>query len=72
MRNVSCWQTVTAKFKKTETADNLLHLEKKYKMKSQRTKQHIYKPHQPTQNQSLQKSCFLAFAPCFSTGLLYF
>jgi len=31
-------------------------------MNSQRTKQHICKPHKPTQNQSLQKSCFLANA----------
>jgi len=31
--------TVTAKCKKTETADNLLLLEKKYKMTSQSTKQ---------------------------------
>ena len=34
--------SVTAKCKKTETADNLLLLEKKYKMTSQRTKQHIW------------------------------
>jgi hypothetical protein len=26
-------------------------------------KQHICKPHKPTHNQSLQKSCFLALAP---------
>ncbi len=31
-------------------------------MNSLRTKQHICKPHNPTQNQSLQKSCFLADA----------
>jgi hypothetical protein len=30
---------------------------------SPRTKQHIYKPHIPTHNQSLQKSCFLALTP---------
>jgi len=30
---------------------------------SQRTKQHICKPRQPIQDQSLQKSCFLALAP---------
>ncbi len=27
-------------------------------MESQRTKQHIRKPHKPTHDQSLQKSCF--------------
>jgi hypothetical protein len=32
-------------------------------MNSQRTKQHICKPHKLTHNQSLQKSCFLADAP---------
>ena len=32
-------------------------------MISQRTKQHICKPHQPTRYQSLQKSCFLADTP---------
>jgi len=32
-------------------------------MNSQRTKQHICKPHKPTHDQSLQKSCFLADAP---------
>jgi len=31
--------------------------------KCQRTKQHICKPHKPTHDQSLQKSCFLANAP---------
>ena len=32
-------------------------------MNSQRTKQHICKPHKPTHDRSLQKSCFLADAP---------
>jgi len=32
-------------------------------MNSQPTKQHICKPHKPTHDQSLQKSCFLADAP---------
>ena len=32
-------------------------------MNSQRTKQHICKPHVPTQNRWLQKNCFLADAP---------
>lgn len=32
-------------------------------MNSQRTKQHICKPREPEQNQSLQKSCFLADTP---------
>jgi len=32
-------------------------------MNSQRTKQHICKPHEPSRNQSLQKSCFLADTP---------
>jgi hypothetical protein len=32
-------------------------------MNSPRTKQHICKPHQPTHNRSLQKSCFFADAP---------
>jgi len=31
--------------------------------KCPRTKQHICKPHKPTHNQSLQKSCFLPNAP---------
>ena len=31
--------------------------------KCHHTKQHICKPHKPTRNQSLQKSCFLANAP---------
>ena len=32
-------------------------------MNSQRTKQHICKPHKPTHDRSLQKSCFIAYAP---------
>jgi hypothetical protein len=32
-------------------------------MNSQPTKQHICKSHKQTQNQNLQKSCFLADAP---------
>jgi hypothetical protein len=32
-------------------------------MNRPRTKQHICKPHNPTHDQSLQKSCFLADAP---------
>jgi hypothetical protein len=59
-------QNVTSKSKKNDTADNLLLKDRKKKnekMNSQRTKQHICKPHKPTQNQSLQKSCFFADAP---------
>jgi hypothetical protein len=50
---------------KNDTADNLLLKDRKRndKMNSQPTKQHICKPLQPTRNQSLQKSCFLADAP---------
>jgi len=57
--------SVTAKCKKDDTADNLLLKDRKRndKMNSQPTKQHICKPLQPTRNQSLQKSCFLADAP---------
>ena len=35
---------------------------KNLRINSQRSKQHIFKPHKPAQNQSLQKSCFLADA----------
>jgi len=45
--------------KKRATADNLLQKVKKIG-KSQPTKQHICKPHKPTHDQSLQKSCFFA------------
>jgi hypothetical protein len=48
--------------KKTATADNLLQ-KGQDKMNSPHTKQHICKPLKPTQNQSLQKSCFLADTP---------
>jgi hypothetical protein len=72
-----CWQTVEQQFnpalaiassvtnkpKKNDTADNMLHKDRKRKMNSQRTKQHICKPHKPTHDRSLQKSCFLADAP---------
>jgi hypothetical protein len=56
---------VTAKCKRQKRTDNLLLKDKKENeiMKSPRTKQHICKPHQPTHNQSLQKSCFFADAP---------
>ena len=51
---------------KNDTADNLLHYDRKKEndiMNSPRTKQHICKPHKPTHDQSLQKSCFLADTP---------
>ena len=57
---------VTNKPKKNGTADNLLLKDRKRKtdiMNNQRTKQHICKPHKPTHDRSLQKSCFLADAP---------
>ena len=53
-------------YKDNDTADNLLLKDRKRKneiMNSQRTKQHICKPHKPTHDRSLQKSCFLADAP---------
>jgi len=59
-------QNVRHKRRKTNDSGILLQKDKKNKnniMKSQRTKQHICKPHKPTLDQSLQKSCFLADAP---------
>jgi hypothetical protein len=59
------WMLPTS-LKKNDTADNLLLKDRKRKtdiMNSQRTKQHICKPHKPTHDRSLQKSCFLADAP---------
>jgi len=41
----------------------ILQSEKRDKMNSQRTKQHIRKPRHTSHSFSLQKSCFLANAP---------
>lgn len=52
--------------KRQTTMDNLLLKDRKRKLEngnSQRTKQHICKPHKPTHDQSLQKSCFLSDTP---------
>ena len=56
---------VTAKCKKAENDWQFAtkrQMVKNLRMYSQRSNQHIFKPHKPTQNQSLQKSCFLADA----------
>ena len=65
MSYISCVNKTLAVSVKNDTADNLLLKDRKRndKMNSQPTKQHICKPLQPTRNQSLQKSCFLADAP---------
>jgi len=51
------WLNVACKCKKTETADNLLD-DRKEKMKSHRTKQHICKSHKPTHNPKFAKKLF--------------
>jgi len=58
-------KTLPPSVKRQNRTDNLLHKDRKEndKMNNQRTKQHICKPHQPTHNRSLQKSCFLANTP---------
>lgn len=49
-----------------DTAYNLLLKDRKRKMNSQRTKQLFCKPHKPSHDLSLQKSCFLADAPDYN------
>ena len=41
-------------------------------MNSQRTKQHICKPHKLTHDQGLQKSCFLADTPTDLSIFVFF